>query len=238
MKRPALRIYVLLGLLGAMFASATPTTNGPSVLVQGTRIGGGTIICRGEACAGVLSSMMGSPVNHVELPPLADDGSVAVSGPQFCANLRAAKPSGCNASNPPPSPGIYVPGRAPFEANGCGTGRLSSLFADVALEIIARPTYSGDFQAPYPGVSFAAACNAHDTCWAAGSMRSVCDYNFRSDMIAACGGDHPSNNTCLGFSGIYHGAVTNTGASLNAYNSSVAERACAVWASDVRENQC
>lgn len=115
---------------------------------------------------------------------------------------------------------------------------MVNTFADAFLEVAARPTYSSDFQAPYPGVSFRAACDAHDLCWASGGARGVCDVNFRMDMEVACGGAHPSNNACLGFQGIYHFAVANTGPANTTYNNSLAERSCALWASDVRENNC
>lgn len=170
------------------------------------------------------------------IPDLIED--VPIEKPKFCRNLKASQPANCSLSSPPPSPGILVPGQPPFQANGCGTGRLANIFADAALEIAARPTYSGDFQAPYPGVSFRDACNGHDTCWAMGGGKDGCDFAFRQDMINACGGESAANNVCLGFSGIYHGAVSNSGIAQSAYNNSVAGRTCALWANNMRHNEC
>lgn len=226
-------IVLLALVLPALSFDSWAQTALPPVVVVGQRTDGGTIICRGYACAGVLGILWARA-------PVLDVASISpeVDGDQFCQYLNASKPSGCSATNPPPSPGINVPGMPTWQANGCGTGPLANLFADVLLEIVTRPTYSGNFQAPYPGVSFSGACNGHDQCWAMGGIKDVCDYGFRQDMINACGGDSAANNVCIGFSGLYHGAVTNTGMAQDAYNKSVSGRACALWASDMRENGC
>lgn len=208
----------------------------PPVIVVGSRVGGGNILCRGDACAGVLADLQsrgqGLYQEIYEYQMLPDE--VPVDPGLMCDELRQAKPPGCSASNPPPSPGIGTN----WQPNGCGTGGLANLFTDVFLEIVTRPTYSGNQNAPYPGVSFLGACNAHDLCWASANPKAVCDFAFREDLINACGGASTANNNCLGFAGLYHGAVSNTGASVSAYNSSVAARACALWASDMQENGC
>lgn len=214
---------------------AQSTTVLPPVIVTGTRIGGGNVICRGMGCADVLADLqLQTSLFLSDYEMAIGPYDVSVDPVAMCNNLRQAKPAGCSLSNPPPSPGIGTN----WQANGCGTGRLANLFADAFLEVASRPTYSGDLQAPYPGVSFRAACNGHDQCWAEGNARATCDYAFRQNMISACGGDSAANNTCLGFSGLYHGAVSTTGAAQSAYNNSVSDRACALWASDMRENGC
>ena len=217
-----------------------PTVTFPPIIVTAPRIGGGTVVCRGEACAGVLQSLQetggskgGDQSDHEN--PTED---IPVNPAALCANLNANKPSNCILSNPPPSPGITVPGRPPYQTNGCGTGKIANLFLDLALTISTKPYYSGDFQSPYPGISFRAACDGHNQCWGSGGDKNVCDFNFRSEMISACGGESASNNNCLGFSGLYHGAVSNTGAALSTYNSVQQDRSCALWASDMRENGC
>ncbi len=232
------RVFLLTAIIALsvvdLLAQSTPVL--PPVIVTGTRIGGGTVICRGMSCAGVLADLQvqTSLILYDQGMPLGPDDDIPVDPGAMCNNLRQAKPAGCSLSNPPPSPGIGTN----WQANGCGTGRLANLFADAFLEVASRPTYSGDLQAPFPGVSFRDACNGHDQCWAEGNARTTCDYAFRQNMISACGGDSPANNTCLGFSGLYHGAVSTTGAAQAAYNNSVSARACALWASDMRENGC
>lgn len=231
---------VVISIFFALFAfSAVAQNTLPPVIVTGTRIGGGDIICRGDDCASVLADLQnqakGDMEYEVSLPP---DYDVPIDMTKMCAALKASKPANCSYSSPPPSPGISVPGQLAYQPNGCGTGKMANVFADAFLEIATRPTYSGDLQAPYPGVSFRGACNGHDVCWASGNPKSDCDYAFRADMIAACGGDSAANNVCIGFSGLYHGAVTNTGPAQTAYNSSMADRTCALWASDMRENGC
>ncbi|MBK8283753.1 MAG: hypothetical protein IPK97_02090 [Ahniella sp.] len=208
----------------------------PPVVVVGSRVGGGNILCRGDACAGVLADLQqrgqGLYQEMYEYQMLPED--VEVDPGQMCQELRQAKPAGCSASNPPPSPGIGNN----WQPNGCGTGGLANVFTDVFLEIVTRPTYSGNQNAPFAGVSFLSACNAHDLCWASANPKAGCDFQFRQDMINACGGASSANNNCLGFAGLYHGAVSNTGASQTAYTNSVNARACALWASDMRENGC
>ena len=162
-----------------------------------------------------------------------------LNGERFCSNLEARKPSGCSLSNPPASPGITIPGEANYQPNGCGTGGIGNLILDFALEVFSSNYYSGSIDEPYSGVSFLPACNAHDTCWAAGGARHVCDGAFMTSMHNACGGvSGAGQNTCLGFAGLYHGAVSATDPSDSAYQTSTGRRVCAVWALEMRENEC
>lgn len=212
----------------------------PPVVATTPRIGGGEVICRGIKCADVLGSMQEA------LPPYPtqDDsmpaGDVAIDGNAFCQNLNQNKPSGCSLGNPPPSPGITVPGQAAWSANGCGTGGIGSWFQDAILEVATSQSYSGDIHAPYPGVSFRAACDTHDACWASGGGRGQCDLAFWNQTLSAC--THLSNtdalNTCNGFANGYHFAVSTTNGSHSAYATSTANRQCALWGSDMRENGC
>lgn len=217
---------------------STPTL--PPVTVTAPRIGGGNVLCRGDGCAGMLDAMK-EQINMEFLTqglPIQDDPPV--SGQQFCNNLKALKPSGCNGSNPPPSPGISVPGKPAWQPNGCGTGGMANWFVDLVLEVTASQSYSGNLNSPYQGVSFQGACNSHDQCWAMGGSRGVCDLQFRDSMNTACGqlGDAGSQATCMGFASNYHGAVSTTNASNSAYANSVQGRICAIWANDMRENNC
>jgi hypothetical protein len=170
--------------------------------------------------------------------PIQDDPPV--NGQQFCNNLRDQKPSGCSASSPPPSPGISIPGQAAWQPNGCGTGGIANWFVDAVLGVTSSQSYSGELDAPWEGVNFRGACDSHDQCWAIGGARSVCDLEFRDSMNTACGqlSDPNAMATCTGFASTYHGAVSTTNASHSAYANSTGDRTCAIWASDMRENNC
>lgn len=213
------------------------STTLPPVVVTGYRVDGTTVVCRGYDCADALFQTPRTPFD-ADVASISDQGGV--DGQQFCQNLSAKKPSNCNLNNPPPSPGINVPGQAAWQPNGCGTGGIGTWFQDAILEVVTSQSYSGDIHAPYAGVSFRGACDAHDQCWASGSVRNVCDSTFRSSMSSACSvvSTSAGRGTCEGFASLYHGAVSVTNGAHSAYASSTAKRACALWASDMRENSC
>lgn len=177
-------------------------------------------------------------VHQAEQGPLVDDAPV--SGPQFCSNLKALRPPNCPTTSPPSSPGITTPGKPVWRANGCGTGGVADMAGDLLLQIIATQSYSGNLDEPYSGVSFLGACNSHDQCWASGNPRYVCDMEFRHAMNDACSAlaSPAAVNTCTGFAGQYHSAVSITNKSHSTYASSEAARRCALWAHDMRMNSC
>lgn len=133
-----------------------------------------------------------------------------------------------------------MPGQDPYAPNGCGTGGIGGWLQDLALEVFTSDSYSGDIDEPYSGVSFLAACNAHDQCWASGTVRHVCDDAFELATSNACNvvSDPAGKSTCRGFASSYHGALTTTDGSNSAHATSTANRACALWARDMRENDC
>lgn len=204
------------------------------VVVVGQRIGGGNVICRGMGCASILQEMQDQARINLELDTqYAALEDPPVSGTQFCSALRNSKPAGCSLSSPPPSPGLGTN----WQPNGCGTGRLQRMFLDRALEGAATHTYSGDVDAPYPGVSFLAACNAHDLCYAVAGGKDNCDLTFRNNMVSACS-SAGNNAVCQGWASNYHGAVSTLDAARSAYITSTSERSCALWAKDMQENGC
>jgi len=156
------------------------------------------------------------------------------------AGEEDAAPTYCNLSSPPPSPGINISGQPTWQPNGCGTGGIGSWFQDFILERVAGQSYSGNLDSPYVGVSFKGACDSHEQCWAMGGNRTTCDINFRNSMNSACSqlSDSGAQGNCSGFASLYHGAVSTTDGSHGAYATSTANRACAVWANDMRENGC
>ena len=223
-------------------ASSLATTNFPPVVVTAPRIGGGNILCTGDACSAILASMANG-INMENLTqgfPLEDNPPLP--GPQFCSNLKADKPAGCNGASPPPSPGINVPGQAAWQPNGCGTGGVGGWFQDAVLEVFMSQSYSDDINSPYPGVSFLSACNLHDECWASGENRTQCDMGIQAAMNSACDQQLPAGSsgwgTCRGFSSNYHGALSTTNGSHSAHATSSGARECALWAHNMRENSC
>lgn len=152
---------------------------------------------------------------------------------KFCRALSAKQPAGCSVGSPPASPGLG----GNWRPTGCGTGRMSRAFLDAALRRAATHSYSGDIDRPHEGVSFLAACNEHDRCYAVAGGKDNCDIAFRDTMQTACNAA-ANNAACQGWASLYHGTVSTTDASRSAYNASAGERACASWARDMKDNGC
>ncbi len=212
----------------------------PNVKVTAPRLEGGNVLCRGEACAGMLTYMkMIVKVENLVAEGMIEDETV--EGGDFCGNLRRLRPnSECRANTAPSTPGITTPGRSVWQANGCGDSRRTQMMGSVLFNIVSSESYSGNFDAPYPGVSFNGACNTHDSCWAAGNSRAQCDSSFYASMRGACNqlNDGAAINVCTGYAGLYHGGVATTNPSNSAYAQSIALRECSIWGQDMRDNNC
>lgn len=121
MKSEMTFVLILLTLFGS---GAYAQTTLPPVVVTAPRIGGGTIVCRGEACAMVIAQLRQTAIDELlrmQRPvPLPED--IPLSKSKVCSKLKADKPSNCSFSSPPSSPGISVPGQPAWQPNGCGTG--------------------------------------------------------------------------------------------------------------------
>lgn len=218
----------------ALPASAQEVTDFPRVVVTGQTITGSNVICRGMDCAIVLESLDGLGMVQSELL-LAPTESGGFDKDQFCKALEARRPAGCDASDPPSTPGLD-PG---WQPNGCGTGGASNLFLNSGLGIAYTDNYSGDFNAPFAGTSFKSACDAHDGCWGSAGNRSTCDSNFHNAMRTACTSwGEPSRTTCNGFAAAYFSAVAATDIGNENYRNAVNQRRCALWAHDMRANGC
>lgn len=170
--------------------------------------------------------------------PLVDDPPVSKA--QFCANLKGQRPPNCPNLYPDSTPGIPTPGKSAYAFNQCGPNRLTMWLDDTFLSYIATNTYSGDFNAPASGVSFLGACQSHDQCWAAGESKASCNLDFVNSMTTACYslGSTSAIDSCRGYAGLYHFAVTSTDKSQNVYNSQLQKRECSIWAQDMRTNNC
>lgn len=216
-----------------------PPATLPTIKLVAPRLDGGNILCTGNQCASLIGYFQ-SLISQMEVDQQTIIEETPIDSTAFCEALKQQRPSGCSLSSPPASPGISLPGQTAWQPNGCGTGAVANFFLDAVLEVVSSESYSGNLDAPFAGVSFRGACDGHDQCWASGGARHVCDLQFRDSMNAACGAlsSPQAAATCSGFASSYHGAVSTTNASHSAYSNSTQARACALWAYDMRENDC
>lgn len=100
--------------------------------------------------------------------------------------------------------------------------------------------YAGNLDVPVAGVSFISSCNAHDVCWGRGMDRANCDLSFKNNMEQACSqlSSPSSYNTCVGYSGAYHFAVSVPNYATSHYNEAAAKYQCAAWVHDMKQNGC
>lgn len=242
MTGPALRrgrALLVLALLAAFYVVAEEIPTEPTITVVGFRDTGESVTCATASCVDSAQAesarlLMEWFRMYQEFP----QEDLPLDGDKFCQALATHQPSGCSLDSPPASPGITVPGRSDFAPNGCGTGGVGGWFQNAVLSVITSNHYSGDIDAPYAGVSFRSVCDAHDICWAAGGARGACDDAFRDGTQAACAAVPDPQGTCSGFASLYHGAVSTTVPSDNAYEEREGQRKCALWARDMRENDC
>lgn len=205
-------------------------TNLPPVVVTAPSISGGNVLCRGDACAGVVASLQ-SQINGMNFDqgfPMEEDPPISKS--QFCANLKATKPSGCNFSSPPSTP-AFNPSWTP---NGCGTDSMSTAIADYIVSQGYPVTGGTGLDNPAAGINFKSACDAHDRCYGLISGKATCDGDFAAGLADIC--QASSNTACSTIAGVYSSAATNLGN--DAYALSVTQNVCAAWASDMQVNGC
>jgi len=222
----------IVGLIGPAGASDEDPTDLPRIEVVGTLIDG-FVVCLGSACALALSEVSG---RYEELSMERTlEPETEPTREQFCSALMSKRPKGCDADNPPSTPGLDPA----WQPNGCGTGGASNFILDTVVHLGFGDYYSGDLDRPYR-VSFKAACDAHDGCWGIAGDRATCDNNFDSSMRSACGtltGERAAS-ICRGFAGAYMAAVTASDIGNDNYANAVSQRHCALWAHDMKANRC
>ncbi len=234
-------ILVAVLLAGTRLAEAQVAPwEGDPMVVEGDLIDAGNILCTGSGCLMALDSLYRDYLYDLALMAiqtdlLDGDGTpvLLVQRSEFCERLEDERPAGCSASAPPAVPGIDPTWRP----NGCGVGG----WRDAALTIVANiglPHFSGDLDAPFPGVSFLSACNAHDRCYGFQFPKVACDGAFRYAMIGACDQSTmgEAREICYGSVSAYFMAVLNYGQS--AYDGAGEELACARWHLDMAVNGC
>ena len=171
-------------------------------------------------------------LEHATLP--ADD--ITLDKTLFCNRLKQLRPTGCSSTQAPSAP-IFDP---LWQGIGCGPVSVPNWarnLTSVYLNNIS-PNYSGDLDAPFPGVSFLDACNAHDRCYSISANQYACDGAFQASMNAACG-DSISGNSfviCSAFAATYFGAVVQFGK--GAYNEAQRVQQCAAWHFEMSANGC
>ena len=207
-------------------------TDQPRVIAYGHFDGGGMAFCTSAQCAQALAGA--DKTLYQEERTLEPESGV--NRESFCELLKDQQPENCDASDPPSTPGLD-PG---WQPNGCGTDGLSNLLLESGLAVFYTEAYSGNFNAPFPGISFRSACNSHDACWGVGGERATCDNTFHNNMRSACGAaaQGSSRTACNAFGAAYFSAVSATDIGNGNYSESVEERKCALWAYDVYTNGC
>lgn len=223
-------VMLVAGLVVGANAADPPVDLPPVRAVPATD--GGKIICYGYRCAGLLNSLLPAPP-PIEMDVISIDQS-GVDRSQFCGMLKSQKPSSCSASSPPATPDTDPSWRP----NGCGNNWRVQAAMQLGIMAIVPDDFAGNYNAPYSGVSFEAACNNHDRCYGLAFDKAFCDERFGDEMRSACSLVSSSSgyNQCAGLADIYRGAVAVFGAS--AYQSAVRDHECAVWVKDMKQNGC
>ena len=229
---------VLCGMGGNAVADIIPWEGDPMEL-DGDMIVDDSILCTGDGCGALLDSLVSYEFDLYLLlnqPSTLDETArytLAVSTEQLCERLEDAKPKGCSSSGPP-----SVPGFDPYwQPNGCGVGGWRDILL-ARLAGVALPTFTGDLDEPFPGVSFESACNDHDLCYGVQAPQYQCDNLFYAGMQVACETNtaNATRTLCMSTAAIYFGTVAQHGES--SYESAGQDRACAIWHQEMEANGC
>lgn len=217
-----------------------PPWEGDPMELDGEMIGDESILCTGDGCSALLDSLSRSHEMDLYLlltrPSPIDETStytLAVSTEQLCERIEESRPEGCSASDSPSVPGFD----ANWQPNGCGVGGWRD-FLLARLAGISMPTFTGDLDEPFPGVSFEPACNAHDRCYGVQLPQFQCDDLFHVGMQRACESNtaNATRTLCMSTAAIYFGTVAQHGES--AYDAAGQEHACATWHREMEANDC
>ena len=202
----------------------------PRIVTTETYIPGYSVKCTGTICEEIMKYLDGPDMTDPN--PLLGAGDGYVDHDQFCRNMRAARPPGCDADNPPSSPG-YDPN---WMGNGCGDGSFKVAFLEAIAGLVV-PNYTGNLDHPLPGVSFFGSCQAHDQCYGMAPTKGWCDGNFNDNMKSACStGNTTHYSQCLATANALTAAVVYGGT--DAHTAAQQARQCAAWANDLKENGC
>ena len=232
-----IRLIVLALLAGLLLAdNADEPNNEPTVVVIGKKPDGRPLTCSTGSCFDTAQEETArAHQEYLAMYAVLPEEELPLDGERFCSTLKSKKPSGCNLNSPPSAPDYDQN----WQPNGCGTAGRQWII-DFVLASSHTENYSGDPNAPYAGVSFLAACNAHDQCWGRALDRTFCDSRFGDNVRAQCDTVSSSSGwgTCQGFASAYHAAVSPNDLSNPQRASSVSKSQCAGWAHDMQANNC
>lgn len=225
-------------------AAAQSCPNGvcPPVVVTAPRIGGGTVLCYGMDCAGILSQLSWTPPPlNLNEATLVDDQ--AVDPEAFCEGLKGQRPEDCSAdgSGVPPAPGVNtsMPAFLALHANGCGDGSWQFEAANLAARFNVDG-YTGNPDEPLPGLQIRDICNVHDACYAGGGDKPTCDANFGSALEERLRTQYVPDSAAYQYARnvmqAYSAAVGLFGT--RAYENALNAYKCAVWNANMENNQC
>lgn len=228
--KPALFVALIIWGVGVASAESLPVIGSATVI---GRADNSSVICRGEACAGVIWGLQQQSREFATEYEAMIDFDPPIDYSTFCLRLSQAEPySGCRHNVP------VVAGISPaWGPNGCGPGGAIQLALNAVGAIL---TETGDLNEPARGASFATPCNNHDRCWGMGYNRIACDEAFRSEMQGSCNANLSGADnfySCHGYAAVYHAAVAGSiGTSIR--SDVERNRSCAVWAKDMKDNAC
>jgi hypothetical protein len=226
-------------------AAAQSCSNGvcPPVVVTAPRLGGGNVLCYGDACAGILSQLQFQGPHEVEQGALPEEPGV--NGEAFCEELSKDenRPDDCAAdgSDVPRVPGLNtsMPAFLTLHANGCGDGSWQFEAANI-VAIVTVSGYTGNPDEPLPGLQIRDVCNAHDACYAGGGAKYFCDAQFGRDLEVALQSQYVvDSNAYLYARNVMAAYVSAVGLfGDRAYNNAKEAFECAVWNANMEANQC
>lgn len=184
---------------------------------------------------GLIASSEPDPF-ETNVDELIDLPAKPVDRQKFCKSLKSRQPSNCSVSSPPSTPDTD----SNWEPNGCGNNWRIQAVMEFGIQAFVPSDFAGDYNAPYAGVSFLAACNRHDRCYGVAFDKAFCDERFGDEMRQACSvvSSSSGHSQCQGLAGIYEGAVASTTFGAKAYASSSSDHTCAVWTKDMTTNGC
>lgn len=195
----------------------------PPIIITETRL---RPACTGSACSSLLNQLSLEFAQKYRPERGEPPEAAEISQEEFCTRLAQKKPSGCGRTRP------AIPGRDGVGGNGCGSGLLSNIFANLAASVGGIANFSGDRDEPTRGFSFRASCNAHDACYASQSGRQSCDTTFNDSLFSVCG----TNQDCRSAAATYGALVIRFGE--QPYAASAEALQCYKWHADMDSTGC
>lgn len=221
------------------FAQSCPNGQCPPVYARATQ--GGTIICRGEACAMIIGQLQQQAIQLQLQEYQFVDEDPPIDKDSLCREMQQSKPLFCDSN--PDVPGINISHFSFVNtvANGCDEDWTGFIDGEMASAGIAS-VYSGYPDRPWSHstLDFHDACSQHTACYAAQSGQAECDRNLTSSLTDACGSQFvtgsSSMSVCSGIVSAYSNSMDRGGPVSYAHRESLMK--CALWRQDMEANEC